>query len=140
MYLTKITTEKTLCYSKAFGFVMREFAELIMSDRAELELPFTNVSQVTYGEDPCGRVIAASVHSCDVAKRAFWIQFSAVEQSHRRRGAYTELVAEIQRQARLAGAVNIYAGVSSINNEMLAVAEKMGRQAAVVRFKIPLAV
>jgi hypothetical protein len=139
MYLVKITTEKTLCYSKAFGFVMREFADLITGERAELELPFTNISQVTYGEDENGRVIAASVHSYDVAKRAFWIQFSAVEQSHRRRGAYTELAAEMQRQARQAGAVNIYTGVSTINSEMLAVAEQMGRQAAVVRFKIPLA-
>lgn len=138
MYLSKIITEKTLCYSKAFRFIMREFADLIVNDRAELELPFSNTSQVTYGLDQQGRVIAAAVHFYDSGKRAFWIQFSAVEKEHRRHGAYQELTADLRRLARQAGALNIYTGVSTINNEMLAVAQKMGRQAVVVRFKIPL--
>ena len=138
MYLARITTEKTLCYSKAFAFVVKEFAALVGNFHVEAEIPFTNVSQVTYGQDENGTVIAASVHAYDASKRAFWIQFSAVEQAHRERGAYRELVAEICQLAKAVGAVNIYSGVSSINDDMLEVVEKLGRRPVVVRFKIPL--
>ena len=138
MYLKKIATEKTLCHSKAFAFVLQEFSKLVALGHAELELPFTNQSQVTYGMDEGGQVIASSVHSYDPGKRVLWIQFSAVAEEHRRRGAYRELFAEVKKLAKQAGAANIYAGISTGNAAMLDAARKLDRVPVVVRYRYPL--
>ncbi|USX18323.1 GNAT family N-acetyltransferase [Oxalobacteraceae bacterium OTU3REALA1] len=135
MYLAAIRHEKTLCHSKAFAFVLRQFAALVALGHAEHELPFSNQSQVTYGLDAAGAVIAASVHAYDPAKRAMWLQFSAVEAAHRRNGAYRELFAEVCKVARGAGAVNVYAGVATDNHAMLGAAKRLGREPVVVRYK-----
>lgn len=135
MYLHTLKTEKTLCHSAAFSFVIEQFAALLARGHAEAELPFSNQSQVTYGCDGEGRVIAASAHFYDPAKRALWIQFSAVDPAHRRRGAYRELFAEIGRLAGLAGAANIYSGIATDNGAMLEAAGHLGRRPVMVRYK-----
>jgi len=137
-YLKKITTEKTLCHSKAFAFVLREFADLVARGHTELELPFTNQSQVSYGSDEEGNIIAASVHAYDPAKRVCWIQFSAVDAAHRRRGAYRALFAHVAQLARRAGAVKIYSGIATANEEMHQVASQLARRAVTVRYKYDL--
>lgn len=137
MYLTDIATEKTLANSQAFEFMMKEFAKLVALGHVDAEIPFTNLSQVTYGRDVAGRVIAGSVHFYDPNKRAFWIQFSAVDEAHRGKGAYKDLSMELERLARRAGAQNIYSGVSTLNERMMAIASKT-RKSMLVRFKIPL--
>lgn len=138
MYLAAIRSEKTLCHSKAFAFVIREYAALLSLGHVELELPFANQSQVSYGIDAQGRVIAASVYSYDPLKRSMWIQFSAVDVAHRRRGAYRELFQEVSQQARRAGAVNLYAGIATANRDMLEIAGRLERQPVMVRYKFAL--
>lgn len=138
MFLKKIITEKTLCHSKAFAFTLQEFSKLLALDHAELEIPFTNQSQVTYGLDDNGKVIASSVHAYEPTRRVLWIQFSAVAEEHRQQGAYRELFAEVRKLAKLAGATNIYAGISTENAVMLDVAKKLNRLPVVVRYRYPL--
>jgi GNAT superfamily N-acetyltransferase len=137
-YLKNITTEKTLCHSKAFAFVLREFSDLVARGHAELELPFTNQSQVSYGTDAHGNIIAASVHAYDPAKRVCWIQFSAVDGAHRRRGAYRALFAHVAQLARRAGAVKIYSGIATANESMHQVAAQLTRRPVTVRYKYDL--
>src|SRR5688572_24944494 len=125
MYLTTLHTEKTLCHSRAFTFVVQQFAALLARGHAERELPFANQSPVTYGLDSAGQVIAASVHLYDPTKRVMWIQFSAVDPLHRNRGAYRELFDEVVKQARRLGAAEIYSGIAVENDEMHAVAKQL---------------
>jgi predicted GNAT family acetyltransferase len=136
--LARIVTEKTLCHSKAFGFVIDGFSRLLAAGHVEAELPFSNQSQVTYGMTAQGEVIAASVHYYDAGKRAFWLQFSTVAEAHRRRGAYRELFEEVKELARRAGAVNLYAGIATDNDAMLQTARQLKREPVMVRYRYPL--
>lgn len=135
MYLKSIATEKTLCHSRAFAFVLDAFAKLVTQGHAEQELPFANQSQVTYGLDEHENVIAASVHSFDAAKRVLWVQFSAVAEAHRKHGAYKELFDEVVKQAKRLGAAEIYSGVATENEAMHAVAKSLNRKPVVVRYR-----
>ncbi|SHN17702.1 Acetyltransferase (GNAT) family protein [Duganella sacchari] len=138
MYLSAIRSEKTLCHSKAFAFVIREYAALLALGHVEPELPFANQSQVCYGLDGAQQVIAAVVYSYDPNKRAMWLQFSAVEAAHRQRGAYRELFHEVSQAARKAGAVNLYAGIATDNHAMHAIAGRLERQPVMVRYRYTL--
>ena len=67
-----------------------------------------------------------------------WIQFSAVDAAHRRRGAYRELFNEVQQAAKKAGAVNLYSGIATDNRDMLAIAGRLQRRPVMVRYKFAL--
>lgn len=124
--MRNIITDDTVANSPAFPFVLREYSKLVDRGHADLEMAFENTYKVTYVIDGA-QVLAASVWMLN-PKRAVWVLFSAVAETHRRQGLYSQLMTEVEREGKLLGAVALYSGVHVDNAAMLEASVKQGRK------------
>jgi len=132
----KLHSEDTLAHSKAFIFVMDQWVKLLKLGYGDTELAFGNQSLVTYAlADDQKTVLAAIVWSYDSGRRVAGELFSSVAEEHRRTGIYTKVIAEVERRAKLRGAVALYSGVHVNNVQMLTSVEKEGRRVDWYRVK-----
>jgi len=134
----KIIFEETLAHSKAFIFILDQWVKLLKAGQGDNELPFSNSSFVCYAIDDKGVMLGASVWIYDTSRRTANVLFSAVDEQHRRKGLYTLIIQEVERRAKLKGAINLYSGVHVSNQTMIATAAKVGRKAGWYRLKKPI--
>ena len=135
MTYSSVQHEKTLANSKAFAFVIREYADLIERGYADNELVFGNGSKVSYILATDGSVVAASVWHIDETKRSAWILFSATKKQHQGQGLYTKLYNFIEDLCKKQNVVVIYSGVHVDNQKMIDVAKSVGRIPSSYRIK-----
>jgi GNAT superfamily N-acetyltransferase len=135
MTYSSVQHEKTLANSKAFAFVIREYADLIERGHGDNELAFGNSNKVSYILAADGSVVAASVWYVDEMKRSAWILFSATKKQHQGQGLYTQLYNFIEDLCKKQNVVAIYSGVHVDNQKMIDVAKSVGRMPNSYRVK-----
>ena len=118
--------ERTFANSRAFRFLVCEYAEHIKRGFGDDEMSFCNESHVCYmmEGDTC---IAAITWMYDPTRSAAWTLFSAVREDWRKHGLYTKMYQSVIGKAKQAGAIAIYSGVSVDNESMLSAYAKLGR-------------
>jgi len=128
-------TEQTFAHSKAFLFVMDHYVKLLKAGYGDNEISFSNHSLVSYALDKTGKVVSASVWSYDANRRAVSVLFSATLETERGKGLYRKVFAEVERNAKLKGAVVIFSGVHVDNGPMIKAAKQTGRNLSWYRVK-----
>ena len=132
----KVVTEDTLAHSRAFVFIIDQFAKLLKAGFGDTEFTFGNNNFVTYLYDETSKeVLSASVWSFDPTRRASTVHFSATAEEHRGKGYYKQVFAEVERRVKMKGAVALFSGVHVDNGKMVELAKQTGRQANWYRTK-----
>ena len=129
-----VITESTIAHSKAFVFALEHYLLLVKAGHADNELVYNNSAPVTYAVEN-NIVIGVSVWDFNPAKRAAWILFSAVAVEHRRKGVYTAIFKEVEKNVKRKGAVALYSSVHVTNNKMIEAARTNGRELGWYRTK-----
>lgn len=106
---------------------------------AQLTNPSIFVLVAEVGGAIIGGLVAYELPKLEQARSEIYIYDLAIAESHRRKGAATTLIAELQRIARERGARVIYVQADYGDEPAIALYSKLGIRENVLHFDIPIA-
>ena len=109
-------------------FVIEQWVELLQNNLAGHTICFGNASRVTYGVDDNNKVIGAVVYNFDTNIREAWICIAGVAETHRGQGLYSQLIQEVEKEARNNNMKFIASNIHIDNEPMIASAKKQNRE------------
>lgn len=130
-----IKTEETLANSKAFVFALENFLELVKNGHADTELAFINSCKVTYAISEKNEILGCTVWGIIKQKSSAWIYFSATDKKHRKKGIHSEIIKEVEKQAKILKCKAVYAGIHVSNAPMNLAMKKNGYSQSWYRVK-----
>lgn len=122
--MMNVIHDKTLSYSSAFMFVMREFMKLLEKDFSPHEMIFSNGSWVSFIKQD-EEVVSAVVWHYDEPRRVLNISLVATAEEHKQKGFYSAIYNELEKQGRKLGAKAVYFSTHVDNSEMQAASTKL---------------